>query len=405
MSGHNMLGPVRKWGLSRPFRRVNRLSECFFLEDRICNFAISGWGSKAQMLYDVLWDAAGRIPMVILHNESSSMTAEVSLVWNQKFGSLDEGNLWYGNDGGFEPFLMLDEVEITQLLRKMAEAKGLACNVFFDQIVGAFLMILDKIGCPYSLTGLHYLCSIRNIQEFRDNVMDLDCDDREKHYILSELGLSDEGSLEQLKVLRRVVQLFAHEAQGCGWRPGMPVGDIDLTTAVQNRAALLFNISSSANPLMMTYLAESLRRFSREPMLLLIEDLSLEQTDIVQILREAGQELRFGILGSSILDVIGGEKEQAQRFCDRLDRIVLLRHRVATTARAVAELLGTHEVERETRTEGMGKKAFGFLPDMYNAGVSVAKEDRLRIQPEELMKLPDNRAILFDLTTDEIVYF
>lgn len=400
-----MLGPVGNWGLIRSAKRVSRSSNCFFLEDRICKFAISGSGDKARWIYDVLWAAAGRVPVVILHNQSNAMTAEVSLVWNQKFGSLEEGNLWYANEGEFEPFLELQEVELTQILRKMAQTKGWSCNVYFDQIVGAFLTILDKIGCPCSLTGLHYLCSIRNMQEFRNNVMDLECDQAEKDLILSDLGLSDKESMEQMKVLRSVIQAFAYEAEACGWQPGMPVGHIDLKTALKCDAMLLFNISSNGCPLMMTYLSEMLRLCRNEQMLLLIENLNLDQTGIVEVLREAGTDLCYGILGDNILEVIGGSKEEAQRFCGKMDRILLLRHRVSTAAREVAELMGTHKVERTTRTEGSSKEFLAFLPGMSSSGVSTTEEDRLRIEPEELMRMKENGAILFDLTTDRIVRF
>lgn len=405
MSKGNMLGPVRKWGLVPSNRYANRLSDYFFTEGRICNFGISGQADKTLLLYDVLFDAAGRIPVLILHNGSTAMRSEVALVWADKFGSAEAEGRWDTHEGGFEPFLMLDRVEITQFLRKMAEAKGFTCNVYFNRIVGAFLKILDKLGCSYSLTGLNYLCSIENNEEFRENVLELDCNESEKIRILADLGLSDEKSQEQMEILRMVVAQFAYEAKRCGWDSRMPVDEIDMMTAVEKNAVLLLDISAARYPLMMIYLAEELRLLDRKEILLLIDDVCLDQSEIAKILREAGPELRFGILGSNILDVIGGKKEEAQQFCDKLDCLVLLRHATGTAAQAVAELAGTHEVERETITKGMGKKAFAFLPDMFNEGKTVAKEDRFRIQPEELVKLPDNRAILLDMRTGEIIYF
>lgn len=385
---------------------ADRLGPAFFCENSICNFAISGQGNKEHMISHVLGAAAGRLPVIVLHNNNHGIMAEIASVWTREFGSLDyaeEGPLWSCSTGEFEPFLGLEEQDIIHILKNLLEAAGYTATASFERVVKAHLTILRHMDCPYSLSGLYYLCSFEDLEEFQDNILALDCSNMEKNRIIANLGLADDKDREQFEQFRSMICQMAYEAKKSGWTSDGSVGSMSITTAIQKRAMMTLSISATKSSFLLAYLGQELQLHSDEPCLLLILDVRLENSGILPVLGDAGSDFRFGILSSNILDMISSDVDEAQRFCENFDLIVLLRHNVATTAESLSALLGSEEICKESRTSGSGKEYFAWLPGSKHKSVTYTVEEQRRVKPDQILGLMDNQAILFRTASNEIV--
>lgn len=398
---------VKHGGLFTAKDLADKLAPYFFSENTICNFAISGQGNREHLISRVLEAVAGRMPVITLHNENYGMMAEIARVWTDTFGSLEydqSGPLWACSTGEFEPFLGLEEMDIVQIAKKLAEAAGYPCTASFEKVVRSHLDILKYMNCPYSLSGLYYLCSFEDLEEFQGNIMALDCSIHERTRIIANLGLANEKVREQFDQFRAIILRMAYEAKNSGWSPENGVGAMSVATAIQRRAMMSLSISGSRAPLLMTYLGQELHLFNHQQCLLIIDDVLLENSGIVSVLREAGFDFRFGILSPNVLEVIGGERSEAQKFCEKLDLLVLLRHNVSTTADALSELLGIVEVEKKSEATGTGRAFFHFLPSTQQNTITYTTEEQRRIKPEQIMSLGENKAIVFHAASNEIYF-
>lgn len=386
---------------------ADKLSSEFFFEGAVCNFAISGQGNKEHMISHVLGASAGRLPVIVLHNNNNGMMAEIANVWTQEFGSLtyaEEGPLWSCSTGQFEPFLGMGEQDIIQILRQLTDVLGYQATPSFERVVKAHLSILRHMGCPYSLSGLHYLCSFEDLEEFQNNVLALNCSPAEKNRIIANLCLANEKEQEQFEQFRSMISRMAYEAEKSGWTPNGEVGSMSITTAIRNRAMMTISISAAKSPFLLAYLAQELQLHIDERCLLLIDDVYLENSGILSVLRETGFEFRFGILSGNILEMISSNLEEAQRFCEKLDLIVLLRHNVDTTADALSALLGNEEIVKETETAGVGKEFFAWIPGTKHKAVARSLENERRVKSERILDLRDGEAIVFRTGSNEIIF-
>lgn len=386
---------------------ADKLYPEFFFEGAVRNFAISGQGNKEHMIAHVLGAVAGRMPVVVLHNNNNGMMAEIASVWTQEFGSLDyaeDGPLWSCSTGQFEPFLGMEEQDIVQILKNLTDVAGYTATASFERVVKAHLSILRHMGCAYSLSGLHYLCGFEDLEEFQSNILALDCSPMEKNRIIANLGLSSEKDREQFEQFRSMIFRMAYEAGKSGWNPDGEVGSMSITTALKNRAMMTISVSATKSPFLLAYLGQELQLHSDEQCLLLIDDIYLEHSGILSVLRETGYDFRFGILSSNILEMISKDTAEAQRFCENFDLIVLLRHNVATTADALSVLLGNEEITKESQTSGSGKEFFAWLPASKHKSVTYSVEEQRRVKPDQILDLMDGQAIVFRTDSNEIIF-
>ena len=386
---------------------ADKLSPEFFFEDTVCNFAISGQGNKEHMISHVLGASAGRLPVIVLHNNNNGMMAEIANVWTQEFGSLsyaEDGPLWSCTTGQFEPFLGMDEQDIIQIFKHLTTVAGYTATASFERVVKAHLSILRHMDCAYSLSGLYYLCGFDDLEEFQSNILALDCSTTEKNRIISNLCLANEKERDQFEQFRSMISRMAYEAKKSGWNPDGEVGSMSITTAIRNRAMMTLSVSATKSPFLLAYLSQELQLHIDERCLLIIDDVYLENTGILSVLREAGFDFRFGILSSNILEMISSDMEEARRFCENFALIVLLRHNVATTAEAVSVLLGVEEIVKQPEAAGTGKELFAWLPGTKHKTVTSTEEDQLRVKPDQILELRDGEAIVFRTGTNEIVF-
>lgn len=408
MFGSNKFAPTggRASAFFSRKRLPDRLAPYFFRDGKVCNFAISGQGEKEILLTPVFFAAAGCLPIVVLHNDSLSMVGQCVNVWGEKFGIVSSdgpGALWRCDSGCFEPFLGMRDSDVVHVLQKLVTFLSESYTASFEKVVRAHLAILRGMNCACSLSGLYYLCGFENLEEFQENIRMLNCSEEEISRILMNLGLSNEKHLEQFELFRSIIQRLAYEAERSGWSMDERVGTMSITEAVNTGAAMLLGINGNKSPLLLEYVGQELSLYSDRSMLVIVDDVRLGSSSIIPVLHEAGERLQFGIIGSNVLDVIGCDGKTVSKFCERLDRIVVLKHKVATTAEELIKLIGMVEIEKESRTEGMGKGYYNFLPNTKNRSVTYSRDDRERIKAEEILRLGDDQAILFNTETNEII--
>lgn len=393
-------------GLMHSRDLADKLESYLIYEGKPCNFAISGQGDKEHLIKHVLGYCFKRLPVIILHNNNHRMIAKVAQVWQEDFESLeyaDGGPLWCCDNGAFEPLLGMDEMDIVHTLINIAQVMGYKCTAAFEKVVKAHLSILRHAGCEYSLTGLSYLCSFEDLEEFQSNILALQCSPSEKNQILANIGIANEKDREQFDQFRSIISRLAYDAGKSGWSTDGEVGCMSISSAIQNNAVLTINVSSSKSPYLLAYLGQEMKLHLDESVLLLIDEVNLSGSGIPEILKDASWEFRFGLLGTNVMNMIDKEKTVAQEFCEKLELIVLTKHRTAPTAGAYSELFGTVEVDKQTTTMSRGKEFWAFLPDHEGESVSFVKDDRPRVRVEQIMNLLDNQVILFDTDTNGVL--
>lgn len=385
---------------------ADRLHSYLIFEDMPCNFAISGQGDKEHLIKHVLGHCFKRMPVIILHNQNHGMLSKVAQVWQEEFESLeyaDGGPLWSCDHGGFEPFLEMDDEDVVQILVELAQVAGYSNSAVFEKVVRAHLKILHHAHLDVSLTGLHYLCSFEDLEEFQNNIMALECSLGEKNQIMASIGIIGDSKTEALDNFRSIISRLSYQAAKSGWSQDQAVGCMNITTAIQNNAVMALNVNSSNAAFLLAYLGHELRLHLGQNLLLLIDEVNLTGTGIPAVLKDAAWDFRFGILGGNVLDLMDSDTETAQKFCEKLDLMILTKHRTATVASPYSDLIGTVQAEKQTTTYSRGKEFLAFLPDHENESRAYTLEDRPRVRVDQIQNLHDKQVILFDTSTNGVL--
>lgn len=408
----NFLLPKRgEDGVARQKRRQvssHPLGKYLFSGETLCNFAISGNGPSQAVVTDLLRRTMGEIPVIILHTNDNLLMGQTASIWQEKFGANDElGNaaFWVCGNGSFEPFLGMDEMDLVDTIEQLARTAGYTCTAHFQNVIRGHLHLLDKLGGSHCLSGLYYLCSFNNINEFQGNINALNCSNGEKQSILWELGLLDDNHREQFNLFRNVIMRIAHEAKNSGWTPNNAIGRMNISTAIEKNATMLLSVDSNRAEYLLQYLCQELTIHNQKQFLLLIDNVQLENTGICTLLKTSKLGFRFGLLTENLVEMIGGEKNELERVAEKIHRLILFKHGMDTTAQALSELIGKEEIEKVSTGRNEDRRWLGWRPERQGKTVTTTKEKEFRVQSKEIIELTPGRAIVFDALTNGIIRY
>lgn len=371
------------------------------------NFMLSGGvyaDDRYAPLYRIFDCSIGRIPIIVLHDNDIHMEAIASECWSS---SEQQVPLWIVNQAApsYEPFVGLSGVQVVSVLRKLAASLNYTVTPRFERIVYAHLRILKELDIPTSLSGLYYLCQFWDMGEFYQNIMDLPCDEQTSRRIWTDLGAGDEPSSGQFDLFRAVINNLAHDAEQSGWSLDNSVSDINCLEAIRRDAVLLLSVNEMHTELILPYLAEELKAHGSKPFVLLIDGLKINSGDFHTFLCSSNAGSYVGIIGENAIDQVNINGDGFQRFAERMDCMVFFKHSTGKTAEMIADIIGRFDYEKVERSYGTHRGFFNILPEDRHSDVRFSTENRFRVMPEEITALGPGQAVIFDTTTDQIIYF
>lgn len=386
--------------------RLEALGGYLYERDRLCSFAVSGTGPRELVVEKLLDAAVGNVPVLILHNNNPALQQVAANAWISKFEAMetDRGVLWLCDQGDFEPFLGMGEMDTVRALRAMASRLEYQCLPRFDRVVRAHMRILELLECPVSLSGFYYLCQFHDFEELHGNIMQLPCTPGEAAGIWADLGVERNDEDGQLDLFRNLVAQLGHEAKSSGWTADTNVGSMNCITALSHNATLSLWISNSGQSLLLDYLYQELEACAQSEFLLLIDGVQLGASRIPALLSGVNAGFAFGLISENLVEQLGG-RENTLQFAAKLERFVFLKHSVASTAGVLAELMGKEDMQRASQNKGTGRGFWNILPQNAMSGVTITTENRFRVMPEAITGLGDGAAIVFDTVTDEIIFY
>lgn len=384
---------------------VGSLSACLLESGEPVNFIISGCGDPGDRylpLVPYLSTVMGRWPLVVLHARDEVMEGLLASVCQ---AGHTEVPLWGVNQGNrfFEPFYGMNDMQVIGVVRTLAERLGYTSTPRLERVVRSHLEILRLLDVPTSLSGLHYLCSFRDMGEFHSNILQLPCSQDHAIRLWADLGVDAGDDGAQFDLFRSAIENLANEASYCGWEESTTVGAWNTREAIASRVTFCLALDNEHSSLMLAYLAEELRNASA-PYILLLDGITIGDKSFQNLLLSPTSYMRFGVIADNVVDLMAGDGDCFNRLMERASTLVLFKHNTATAATALAEVIGRFDAVRVSESTGSSRGFFNVLPRDQHRDVSITTESRYRVMPEEITALAPGSAIVFDSKRDEILF-
>ena len=397
---------LERAGISSASGRVEKLGGYLCSGNAPCNFVISGGvngESRLGPLRRFLETYAGRYPMVIVHNRDRGLAETVAQLWAQT-GAGKQAPLWMVDPAhpDFEPFYGMTQPQVLNTLRRLAVKMDYTVTPRFERVAKAHMAILEALNIPVSLSGFAYLCGFEDMGQFHKNILTA-CGEERGRQIWADLGTGTDDPNSQFDLFRSVISRLAGEAPHWGWSGDNSVAGFSPASAVRGKACLLLSVDQNHEELLCSYLASELRSLKGQGFILLLCGIRLRDEDLLDYLCSRPTDCRFGVVSHNAVDAVG--KDAYSRFAEAVDCFLLLKHRTAGTASVLSETIGNYDHIRVEVSSGTSQGFLTVLPSDRHSDVRTSTENRCRVMPEDLINLQLGQAIVFDTTTNDIIYF
>lgn len=376
------------------------------------NFVISGGESmdRLEALYNLLQRSMGRYPIIVLHNNDRNIERVFNSFWARLFeGAPYSGRpqIWLANTvfRDFEPFDQMTDIQIISAIRQMARKLDYTPTPRLERVVRAHIEILRQLNVPVTLTGFSYLCQFNDMGELRDNIMALPCGPREAQRIWADLGVGADDNNSQFDLFRTVIMNLASDAFQSGWSFDNRVGRYNIIRAVREGATFLLNVNDMYAELLLEYLTEELKLSCWRHFLLIIDGISIRNSQIINFLRQANPNCHLGIIADNAVDVLGQNEEPFLSMAERFNTFVILKHNTGKVASVFSEMIGKYEHTKVEESRGSGRGFFSILPRDIHKDKHYSTENRYRVMPEEIIALGPGQAIIFNTDNDQIIHY
>ncbi len=376
------------------------------------NFVISGGESldRLEAMYNLLEQSIGRYPIIVLHNGDRNIENVFYSIWDslyQQYPNEQRVPIWIANTQyrDFEPFDEMTDMQIVSAIRQMAKRLDYTPTPRLERVVRANIEILRLLDVPVSLSGFSYLCQYTDIGELRDNIMALPCGESEANRIWADLGVSMDDSNNQFDLFRTVIMNLSSDAFQSGWSFDNHVGKYNIIRAVREGATFLLNVNDMYAELLLEYLTEELKLSCWRDFLLIIDGISVKDSQIVNFLRQANQKCHLGIVAENAVDILGQDEEPFMGVAEKIDTFVIMKHNTGKVATTFAEMIGKYEHTKVEESRGTGQGFFSLLPRDSHKDRRYSTENRYRVMPEEIIALGPGQAIVFDTANDQVIHY
>ncbi len=373
------------------------------------SFMISGGAGpeeKYEPLYQFLDAFIGRYPMIVIHNNDVHMEALVSQTW-QDAGVGDSAPLWVVNHRNpeFEPFAAMSDTQVVTVMRQLANKLCYTVTPRFERVIRAHIFILKELEIPISLSGFYYLCQFQDMGEFHDNILSLPCGEATGSRIWADLGVDSEDSNNQFDLFRTVISNLAGDCVQSGWNTENRVASKNCLEAIRQNATMLLSVNDLYTELLFPYLVEELKGNAQQPFILLMDGVRINDEHLSEYLRRGNSGCYCGIISDNVVDAIGGDENAFLRFAERMNCFIFFKHGTGKTAAALSEIIGKYDHTKVEASQGTARGFFRILPHDRHEDIRFSTENRYRVMPEEITGLYPGQAIVFDASTDQIIYF
>lgn len=397
--------------LSNAFRSRGRLDSlgAYLCANHVpANFIVSGGASpneRYEPLYQFLDTFIGQYPMIVIHNNDTHMEALISQSW-QDTGAEESSPLWLVDQkhAEFEPFFGMNDMQVVATMRQLANKLHYTVTPRFERVIRAHMSILRELEIPISLSGFHYLCQFQDMGEFYDNILSLPCGEAAGRRIWADIGADSEDSNNQFDLFRTVISNLVGDCVHSGWSTENSIASRNCLEAIKQNATMLLSVNDLYCELLLPYLAEELKS-NQQPFILLIDSVQINDEHFSEYLRRDNSGCYCGIISENIVDAISSDENEFLRFAERMDCFIFFKHGTGKTATALSEIIGRYDHTKIESSQGTARGFFSFLPRDRHEDVRISTENRFRVMPEEVTGLYPGQAIVFDATTDQVIYF
>lgn len=391
--------------------RLEDISRYIAGNGELNNFLISGGKNifdRHRPIDNVLKLIVGKMPVIIIHSNNNYIEEMVSGVWKLLSPGLEDTMpLWICNslNSTFEPFYGMNKMQIVNTLRQLSLKLGYTVTPRFEKVVNAHLSILDVLEIPYSLSGLSYLCQFDDMGEFHTNIMSLPCEENIARRIWSNLSIDDGIASEQFDLFRAVINNLAHDAEQSGWNSDNTVCECNCIQAIKNNATFVLSINDMYSSMLFPYLAEELKGQNSTEFFMLFDEVTIKDDVMMNYLTTPNQYFSFGIVSENAVNQVGNDENEFLKLTEKLNSIVLYKHGTGKTAITLSEIFGKYDYTKVEESKGVSRGFFNLFPQNKHDDIKIATENRYRVMPENIIGLKDNQAIIFDISSDQIVYY
>lgn len=376
------------------------------------NFIISGGEAidRQEAMYHLLQQSIGRYPIIVLHNADRNIENVFYSIWDyiyQEYPSTERTPIWIANTTfrDFEPFDEMTDMQIVSAIRQMAKKLDYTPTPRLERVVRAHIEILRQLDVPVSLSGFSYLCQYTDMGELRDNIMALPCGEKEAQRIWADLGTGADDSNNQFDLFRTVIMNLTSDAFQSAWSFDNQVGKYNIIRAVREGATFLLNVNDMYADLLLEYLTEELKLSCWRDFLLIIDDISVKDSQIISFLRQANPKCHLGIIANNAVDILGQNEEPFLSIAEKINTFVIMKHNTGKVATVLSEMIGKYEHTKVEESRGTGQGFFSILPRDTHKDRRYSTENRYRVMPEEIIALCPGQAIIFDTDNDQIIHY
>ena len=378
---------------------------------RLINFAVSGGVDpyyRLAPIHAMLTMTVGRYPVILLHNHDARLESLAYDAWNRAFENVVNDKrtpIWILNQDnrGLEPFYNMPEMQVISAIRQFAKKLEYTPTPRLDRVVRAHIRVLRELDIPVSLSGFYYLTQFQDMGEFHGNILSLPCGEAEGKLIWAEMGV-DADDRSQFDLFRTVVNSFAGESLQSAWNCDNSISNINLQSAFDSCGTLALSINDMYSDLLLKYILEEMRISLGRQYLLIIDNLRVTDEQFVDFLRQANSNCSLGIVGESIADMFGSD-EIFQKIAERMNLFVILKHSTGKTAERLSELFGKYDRTKVEESSGSSRGFFSILPRDRHKDIRYTTENVYRVMPEEITGLGPEQAIIFETSSDRIIYY
>lgn len=390
---------------------LENISSYLCTQGSINHFLISGGvepDNRYMSLYPVLDSVIGRMPVIIIHSGDANIESMAMQSWQMYHANLEQKAPFWNcnrNNSFFEPFYGMKEMQIVNTLRQLSEKLNYSVTPRFERVVKAHLSILGALGIPYSLSGLYYLCQFYDMGEFHNNIMALPCGESMKRRIWADLGADDDSSNGQFDLFRAVINNLAHDAEESGWNSDNRVCQCNCMQAIMHNGTFVLSINDMYSNMLLPYLTEELKTQGARQFFILFDGITMKDENLLEYLCTQSSGCTFGIISENAVDQVGMDEQSFLRVAERMGCIVLFKHNTGKTATTLSEVFGKYDYKKVEQSQGVSRGFFKFLPQDRHDDIRYSIENRYRVMPEEIIGLRSEQAIIFDISSDQIIHY
>lgn len=344
---------------------------------------------------------ANNIPVLVIHENKYSVVSEI----NKTFKNYNCFDISVASPC-YEPFFNLSSNEITSLIIEAApKSFDLKHNVryYIDGINTLLIKSGKKTSFKMLLTCPHMLI-FDKVDEYINKGIITDSDGQD---IKSKLvmGQSENYKLESyLQELKMQMSNIIYDSKN-------KLSPMNIQKFIEKNGVMTFNIGSITNNLLLNLVILQLKHSlsKGKKIALVLDSLSLTGNEMLnELVKSNTEQISLLISGDDVFSMIDGNDQSFAALIGKCQRLVVLTHSSAKSAKAWADVFGEYDKKEKTYSMSSGgnyRTPFSLLSNKnYNSSVNINQRREYIVKPERIMRLGFNEAYIYSNYENELAH-